>query len=137
MNDEIMKNILDLGSMAKLQLPDDLMPRVPLSHSNPAAWAHERLTKQIIKFEASLAPDEEVGGRLVSAPGPDGFFHIEDIGYWGPDMIIFYGSNGDGRTVQLLQHHTQLNVLLVALPVKQGAEARRIGFHLQKEAEKS
>ena len=90
---------------------------------------YERVSNQIIDFEKELTESEEVGGRLVAAPG-EGLFHIEDIGYWGPDMIIFYGTNMHGRPVELLQHYSQLSVLLTALPVEK-REARRIGFNLK------
>ncbi len=56
--------------------------------------------------------------------------HIDDVGYWGPDIIRFYGNTSDGHPVELMQHISQLNVLLMA--VKPVAEPRRIGFVLQK-----
>jgi hypothetical protein len=93
---------------------------------NHAKWMHERLMRQIAEFEASLNSEEEVGARLVSAAGEPPF-HIENVSYWGPDMLMFQGKNADGRPVMLLQHYTQLSVLLVAMR-KQRAEPRRIGF---------
>jgi hypothetical protein len=90
---------------------------------------HERLVKQIVEFEARLTDEEEIGGRLVSAPG-EGVFHIENVGFWGPDMIIFHGKNQHGRPVQLLQHYSQLSMLLTVLP-KESATPRRIGFMLE------
>jgi hypothetical protein len=101
------------------------MPAIPKMH-NPAEWMQERIMKQIAEFEGGLNSDEEVGARMVSGGG-GAPFHIEHVGYWGSDLLIFSGSSSDGRPVQLLQHITQVNVLLVALP-KVHAEARRIGF---------
>lgn len=104
------------------------------SHSgvSPAEWTYERLSRQIAAFEARLSSAEEVGGRVTSAPG-DGSFQIEDLGWWGPDMIIFYGKNASGRPIQLIQHYTQLNVLLTAMPKATPEQApRRIGFELAK-----
>lgn len=97
---------------------------------SPAEWAYERVVRQIAAFEAKLDSGEEVGGRVTAAPG-DGAFQIEDVGWWGPDMIIFYGRSGQGRPIQLMQHYTQLNVLLQAVPKAKPQEApRRIGFEL-------
>ena len=45
----------------------------------------------------------------------EGVIHIEDMGYWGPDLLIFYGSDQSGRPVELLQHYTQISVLLCAV----------------------
>lgn len=96
---------------------------------NPAQWMYERLVKQIVEFERNLSPVEEIGGRFVTAPR-DGAIHIADIGYWNPDMIIFHGEDADGRKIQLLQHHSQVSVLLCAVP-KEKDEPRRIGFILE------
>jgi Family of unknown function (DUF6173) len=96
---------------------------------NPANWMHERIVKSIIEFESELSNDEEIGGRLVAAPS-EGYFHIDDVGFWGPDMIIFYGTNQHGRNLQLLQHYSQMSILLTALP-KEKEEPRRIGFILE------
>lgn len=54
-------------------------------------------------------------------------FHIEDIGYYGPDIITFHGLNDKGERVQLIQNVLQLSVLLVAVK-KLGERPRRIGF---------
>lgn len=102
--------------------------------ANPARWMHERVVRSINDFELALDNDQEVGGRLISF-GPDFVFHIEDVGYWGPDMIIFYGRDNLGKKIQLLQHVSQLSVLLVAVD-KQQPEARRIGFALLATIEK-
>ena len=44
-------------------------------------------------------------------------------------MIVFYGKNDNGEPVQLIQHTSQLSVLLVAVR-KQAERPRRIGFIL-------
>jgi len=97
---------------------------------NPAAWMHERIVRQIMEFEKNLDPDHEVGGRFVPGPNNDAL-HIENVGNWGPDMIIFLGQYSDGRKFELIQHYSQVNMLLVALP-KINEEPRRIGFELVK-----
>jgi len=103
----------------------------PRHQANPAAWTYERLVKQIQDFEAELADDEEVGARLVGLPGADVMF-VEDAGYWGPDLLFFYGTNQHGKPMQLIQHYSQVNLMLTALPKQKPVEQppRRIGFHL-------
>jgi hypothetical protein len=94
----------------------------------PAKWAFERIARQIRDFEEQLSADEEIGLPLVAAP-KTGTMHIQDIGYWGPDMLIYHGRNDHGKPMQLLQHYTQMNILLTAVP-KIRAKPNRIGFHL-------
>lgn len=104
------------------------MPEPPLSQINPAHWTYNVLIEQIRDFEAGLDDEHEVGGRLVSF-GNTTTFHIEEIGYHGPFMVMFYGRDVDGQQVTLVQHFTQLNVLLIAMK-KQQEKPRRIGFQL-------
>ncbi len=96
--------------------------------SNPAQWAYERLVEYIKDFEKNLDDDHEIGARLVSF-GSIVTFHIQDLGYYGPDMICFYGQDEKGQNVQLIQHLSQLSVLLIAM-TKAQEKPRRIGFNL-------
>lgn len=87
------------GEIAGWVVPD--LPRFDpgaLIADPPAKWMYERVARQIIEFEKKLSADQEIGGRFVSAPR-EGVFHIEDISYWGPDMLIFYGTDADGRPI--------------------------------------
>jgi hypothetical protein len=65
--------------------------------------------------------------------GDAGVLRIEGLGWFAPDILSFYGEDEDGARTQLIQHVTQLNVMLRALPkAPEATEARRIGFHLAK-----
>lgn len=104
------------------------LPQPPALPDNAARWMFERLATYIKQFESTLDDEHEIGARLVSF-GHNLTFHIEDMGYYGPDMIVFYGRNDNGEPVQLIQHTSQLSVLLVAVR-KQAERPRRIGFIL-------
>ena len=91
---------------------------------NPAEWAFVRLSKLIEDYEKGLDKDEEVGARNVGLPG-DGVMQIKDVGFWGPDFIMFLGENADGKPVRLIQHYAQINVLLDAR--KKPDERQRTG----------
>ncbi len=62
---------------------------------------------------------------------------------WGililmPDVITFYGRDAAGSKTQLVQHVSQLSVILRALPKPAAqAEPERIGFQLAADLEKS
>lgn len=103
---------------------------------NPAEWTFVRLSKMIAAFEQSLDKDEEIGARMVGMPG-DGVMQIDDIGFWGPDLILFFGKNADGKPVRLVQHHTQANVVLEARRKPEERPARRIGFQLSEMVRKT
>ena len=103
---------------------------------NPAEWAFVRLSKLIEDFEKGLDKDEEIGARIVGLPG-DGTMSIEDLGFWGPDFIMFLGKNADGKPVRLIQHYQQINVLLDVRRKPDERPARRIGFQLSEMVQKT
>jgi hypothetical protein len=117
---------------ARPVMPEITMPRLPDSATNPAKWTYIRLVEYIKDFEAELDNDHEIGARLVSF-GQSITFHIQDMGYYGPDIISFDGMNDQGEKLQLIQHISQLSVLLIGMK-KQNETPRRIGFILDEKA---
>ena len=115
----------DFSSMLRASIPT-----IPISKINPARWTYERLIEYIKDFENELDSEHEIGARLVSFNTAT-VFHIQDLGYYGPDIISFNGINENGENVQLIQNVSQLNVLLVAVK-KIKDKPRRIGFDLEK-----
>ena len=70
--------------------------------------------------------DHEIGARLMSF-GSVVTFHTDDVGYFSPDIISFYGKDDNGQAVQLVQNISQLSVLLAAIR-KLKEKPSRIGF---------
>ena len=84
----------------------------------------------IYSFEKRLDDEHEVGAQLVSF-GASIIFHLRNVGYCSPDIIKLSGKNANGQELHLIQHVSQLSVLLVAMN-KLGKEPVRIGFKLQR-----
>lgn len=108
---------------------------IRLHRLQSASDTYEILVDYINNFEKDLDEKHEIGGRLVSF-GQTEIFHIIDIGYYNPDIITFFGENSNGKKIQLIQHVSQLNVLLVALQKLPDQPARRIGYKLAEELQK-
>ena len=125
-----------LSGLMKPIIPNFSVPELRMQKlpDPPAQWAYERIARQINDFEKDLTEDEEIGLRLVATPDTS-VMHIEDIGYWGPDMLIYHGRNEHGKPMQLMQHYTQMSILLTAVP-KAEEKPNRIGFHLIEKIEK-
>jgi hypothetical protein len=117
-----------------LPLPPALT-RKPVDQKSPAEWAYERVILYLRNFEERLDRDHEVAMGFTG--GQTGVLRIEGVGHFDPDIVTFYGTDQDGARVQLIQHVTQLNVLLRAVPKISGDEAppRRIGFRLVQDLE--
>lgn len=106
--------------------------RQPVDQKSPAKWAYERLILYITNFEEQLDAQHEIAMGFTG--GEAGVLRIEGIGYFDPDIITFYGHDEMGTRTQLIQHVSQLNVLLQAVPkVAPEEPARRIGFHLARD----
>ena len=115
------------GQEALASVPDGL--NAPVATKSAARWAYERLILYIQNFEKQLDSEHEIA--IGMAGGEIGVLRIEGMGYFDPDIVTFYGSDPTGARTQLIQHVTQLNVMLRALPKRQGqAEPARIGFRL-------
>jgi hypothetical protein len=95
---------------------------------NLASEFHKRLMKWIQDFEKNLDDLHEVGVRLVSF-GESLTFHLERIKYWNPSLLSFVGHTDEGEPVELIQHVTQLSVLLKKLKREDPSKPRKpIGF---------
>lgn len=96
---------------------------------SPAEWAHDRLVLYIRSFEQQLDADQEVAMGFAASDA--GVIRIEGIGFFAPDILTFYGRDEGGMKTQLVQHVSQLSVMLRAVPKAEPEEpARRIGFRL-------
>ena len=104
----------------------------PPEQKSPAQWAYERLVLYIQKFEEGLDGEQEVGMGFAGSDA--GMIHIQGMGFFAPDIVTFYGVDPGGAKTQLVQHVTQLNVMLKAAP-KINKEPLRIGFRMRSKLE--
>ncbi|TMV10271.1 hypothetical protein FGK63_04190 [Ruegeria sediminis] len=115
------------------ELPKSM--QTPTAAKSPAQWAYERLILYIQNFEEQLDSSHEVA--MGFAGGDAGVLRIEGLGYFDPDIVTFYGRDSNGARNQLVQHVSQLNVMLRALPKPAEDEpANRIGFRLAADLER-
>lgn len=122
-----------LQQQASLASPASIPAPKALRDCCPAQWMYERIAKSIMAFEKQLDAQHEVGLRLVSF-GDSATLNITDMGFWEPDLLHFHGRNANGEPMVLIQHISQVNVMLAANRKQQQA-ANRIGFHIVKKLE--
>jgi hypothetical protein len=104
-------------------------PEPEAAPMTPARWAHDRLVLYIQNFEAQLDARHEIA--MGFAGGEAGVLRIEGIGHFDPDIVTFYGRDENGLRMQLVQHVTQLSVVLRAVPRSApDGPPQRIGFRL-------
>ena len=115
-------------SQRKMQAVDATILLAEFQQANCASEFAKQLLCQIRRFDENLDTSEEVGMRLVSF-GQSVTFHVAEISYYNPSLIVFSGFMDDGRQVELNQHVSQISFLLLALPRLNPEEPKRkIGF---------
>ena len=125
----------DPEAQKQTDVPDS-MRKKPVEQKSPAEWAYERLILYIQNFEKTLDNKHEVAMGFTG--GDAGVLRIEGMGYFDPDIVTFYGSDPAGGKTQLVQHVSQLSVMLRALPKQvEQAEPKRIGFRLAEDLGKA
>lgn len=104
----------------------------PLGDKSAAQWAYERLILYIQNFERQLDGGHEIAMGFTGSEA--GVLRIEGLGYFEPDILTFYGTDLDGARTQMVQHVSQLNVMLRAVAKPRDEDkARRIGFRLARD----
>lgn len=99
-----------------------------------AEWAYQRIVLYLRAFEDLLAADQVVA--MAFAGGPAGVLRIRGVGFHAPDLVTFTGIDSDGNPAQAIQHVSQLNLLLRAIPrPSEQPEPERIGFRLARAME--
>jgi hypothetical protein len=122
------------GECAENQPLPAAIARQAETQKTPAQWAYERLILYIQKFEEQLDKDQEIAMGFAGSDA--GMLHIHGMGYFAPDLVTFYGVDPAGVKTQLVQHVSQLNVMLKAAPKLQ-EEPRRIGFEMRTRMEEA
>lgn len=129
---DMMRNIGIPSAVSQMSYMPDLRAIRPaaqaVAEANYASVFYEQLMEFILAFEAELDPAHEVGVRLVNF-GLNIEFHLARIGYHNPSLIAFYGTTNEGDPVQLVQHVSQISILLMNLPLRPGSTKKSIGFH--------
>lgn len=99
------------------------------ANANLASQFHKRLKNAIAGFDAQLDDQHEVGVRLVNF-GQTVTFHLQGMGYFNPSLIVFKGTTTTGEPVELIQHVSQISVLLMKLPRLEPEKPKERGwFH--------
>lgn len=96
-------------------------------HENPVAAIKKVIQKQITDFESNLGDDYDLGAWLASF-GNQILIIVEEIQFSEPTLVIFNGRDNLNNKLQLIQHASQLNLLLNAVKKTTDEPRRPIGF---------
>lgn len=122
--------------MVDINYPSSLRTAAAQSISdNRASELGRHIYDKIRAYDATLDQIHEVGVRLVSF-GQTVVFRLEGMAYANPSLICFTGKTVAGDPVELIQHISQISILLTKLPRHHPEKPKRsIGFHRMMEGE--
>lgn len=92
-----------------------------------AEQVFDHLQARVRAFQESLPENYELGIQLANFGG-ERALHVRDMGFRNPSIIEFYGLLDGDRQVAVVQHVSQLNFLLIAVPPAVEDHPYRIGF---------
>ncbi|MCQ0970672.1 DUF6173 family protein [Paracoccus sp. TK19116] len=92
-----------------------------------AEGVYDHLRARVKHFQENLPQDHELGIRLANFGG-GAPVHVRGMAFRNPNIIEFYGLLDGRQYVAVVQHVSQLNFMLMAVPPAREAEPYRIGF---------
>ena len=102
------------------------LKKVMHRQDNHAGDALERICELIELSQSGIGEDVAVG-ISVAGSGTTAPFRLRSLQASNPDILVFNGVDEKGNVIQLIQHCSQVSVLLVAVP-KLDEKPFRIGF---------
>lgn len=88
------------------------------------------IVQEIKSFESDLTEDEEAFMAIIGGPSGSAIF-LNGIIPLGLDKVVFVGQDQSGKKARLIQHVSQVNIMLQSMPIAKEEQPRRfgIGFH--------
>jgi hypothetical protein len=92
-----------------------------------ASEFYQKLVNYLDDFCSQLKPDEDVALQVL-IHGKQQTITLQNIGYYNPDYICIYGRDENRKPIQVIQHMSQLNILLTATSRMENSGEQQIGF---------
>lgn len=109
----------------KITIPEPTFTPLPIAYSY-SDTQFEIIKRRILEFQASLDSEHDVALMLTNF-GQSILMNVTEIGYEESVLMVFKGLV-DGNEATLIQHVSQLNFLMMAVPKDPAVPKRQIGF---------
>ncbi|MDR2519483.1 MAG: DUF6173 family protein [Eubacteriaceae bacterium] len=138
LSEQALESVSSDSLAANADMPPEMMAYLRMKkeefENGYASIFYQQIVKEINAFNEKLDDEHEVGLQLVSF-GETVRFNIESIGFQNPYLIEFYGHLNDRSPIQLVQHVSQINFVLIKLPRENpDLPKKTIGFDFDGEA---
>lgn len=105
-----------------------LVNAATIQEQSTAEIVAQNLYQEIVNYQSSLSDTEDVAISVVQFNQSITIL-VDSIGYIGYNLVRFVGKDNSGKQLELIQHISQLNFLLMIVPKPEPkVEKRMIGF---------
>ena len=99
-----------------------------IQEGSTAQIVAENLYQEILNYQANLSNIEDVAMSIVKF-NESSTLLVDSIGYIGYNLVRFGGKDSSGKPLELIQHVSKLNFLLMVVPKPEPeVPKRKIGF---------
>ena len=131
-NSMIAKPAFGQSDKEKYQMKISRAKKAPSLTKEQKAAHHSiyEIVQEIKSFEDDLTQDEEAFMAIIGGPSGSAIF-LNGIIPLGLDKVVFVGQDQSGKKARLIQHVSQVNIMLQSMPIAKEVQPRRfgIGFH--------
>lgn len=99
----------------------------PIVHKSEAELAYEHIKQYVSKFQSELDENHQISISIFT-PTQEFNIMVADVGFYGPNIVSFYGTDNDGNKIQVIQHVNQVNIQLRCVPKSENQPKKSIGF---------
>lgn len=99
---------------------------------NQASAFYTHIENRIRQFESELLENQCLGLQIASI-GNDSAFTVTNVRCFNPSLIAFSGTKATGEKVELIQHVSQISIMLIAI-ARDGDSIQKtpVGFQMPK-----
>lgn len=122
-------NMPNLDAIQKVAQENEDVRRIALTST--AEETAKYIYNSILEFSSQIGENSEVGLQVTTL-GSGIQVYLSELSYHNPHLIIFGSENPDGTKLRIVQHVTQLNYALIAMPkIEPEKPKRKIGFNVE------
>lgn len=98
--------------------------------SNNAQAIAQSIQQKLLEFQNSLSDSEDIALQAVQF-GATMTIYVESVSSLGYGLVVFRGKDGNNNPCELIQHISQISVLMITVPKPVEVPHRTIGFHIE------
>ena len=98
-----------------------------IARTNNAEYISKVIGQKINDFQSALSDNEDVALQIIQFNNSI-ILYVTEVSHLGTGLILFRGFDVEKRPCEIVQHISQINLLLMIVPKAPEVPHRKIGF---------